>query len=86
MILTRDDTLRLDRFCGHEVFGLESVDVYVQRPDENGQRLFLNLEFHCGKPLDRDVPEQEWSRSPSVELWIPFTFSAAGTRSPPGRR
>ena len=66
------DTLRLDRFCGHEVFSVERVEVYVQRPETDDDRLLLNLEIHGGKAVDVGVPETEQSPEATVEIWLPM--------------
>jgi hypothetical protein len=49
--------------------------VYVQSPDEDNERLLLNVEFHGGTPLEITVPEEEGtgSSAPTVEIWIPLT-------------
>jgi hypothetical protein len=63
--------LRLDRFCGHEIFPVTDVKVYLA--DEDGAR-FLNLEIICGKAIEQSVPEEErfQQSAVSLEVWIPI--------------
>jgi len=69
-----EDTMRLDRFCGHEVYRVVRTGVYVRLPEEDDPRVMLNVEFHCGAVVDIDVPEEEGDGSlkPTVEIWIPI--------------
>lgn len=62
------DQLRLDRFCGHEVFAVAAVNVYVA--DEDDGR-FLNLEIVAGKAIEQSLPDEEKVPKPSLEVWIP---------------
>ena len=79
-ILDRD-TLRIERFCGHHVHPVESVEVWIDRPSEEGEPLLLNLEFHCGVATEEDVPEREslGTFRPTVEVWIPVPGLDAAT-------
>lgn len=69
-----ENTMRLDRFCGYEVYRIERTEVYVKWPDEDDERTLLNVEFHCGAAIDIGVPEEEGegSSKPTVEVWIPI--------------
>jgi hypothetical protein len=63
------DQLRLDRFCGHEIFPVTAVKVYVANEDDGR---FLNLEIRSGQAIEQSVPDDEKMRKPSLEVWIPI--------------
>ena len=65
--------LRLERFCGHEVYPVETAEVFVSLPDEDQKGVVLNLEFRCGKVVECTTPEAERGRvRPAVEVNLPL--------------
>ena len=69
--------LRLDRFCGRELYAIERAEVYVSLPGEGEVGIVLNLEFHCGAAIQSTTSDEARSMySPSVEVNIPIASLA----------
>ena len=72
-----EDQLLLERFCGHELFPITAVNVFLDKEDK-----VLNLEIHGGPSLEHTVPENEFGGHryrPTADIWIPLR-----SRSPEG--
>ena len=68
---TNIGTLRLDRFCGHELYPVVRTDTYVAHPSGLDKPV-LNLELWCGPASERTVPDEEFlDIEPSCEIWVP---------------
>lgn len=69
--------LRLDRFCGRELYPIERAEVYVSLPGAGEVGIVLNLEFHCGAVIQSTTSDEARSMySPSVEVNIPIASLA----------
>ena len=73
------NTLRLERFCGREVYGVEAAEVFLNLPDEDEEGIVLNLEFRCGKAIETTTPEAERDADlqPIIEVNVPIPSLAA---------
>lgn len=69
--------LRLDRFCGRELYSIERAKVYVSLPGEGEVGIVLNLEFDCGAVIHSTASDEDRSMySPSVEVNLPIASLA----------
>lgn len=74
-----ENRLRLERFCGHEVYAVEAAEVFVKLPLEDDEGIVLNLGFHCGKLVECTTPEAERGRAqPSVDVNLPLPSLVPG--------
>lgn len=70
--MTLENTLRLQRFCGHEVYAVQKGEVFVKLPGEGEQGVVLNLEFHSGALIEGTTPENERGDEPTLEVNLPL--------------
>jgi hypothetical protein len=81
--MVANSTLRLDRFCGYDVYKIDRAEVFVHMPEEGDDEdgIVLNLEFHCNEVIDITIPEEEGdgSHPPSVQINIPIPSLSLST-------
>jgi len=69
--------IRLDRFCGRELYAIERAKVYVSLPDEGEVGIVLNLEFDGGALIHSTASDEvRCMYSPSLEVNIPISSLA----------
>src|SRR5690606_20199749 len=70
--MNSENTLRLQRFCGHEVYAIQKGEVFVDLPRDGEQGILLNLEFHSGAMIECTTPDDERGDEPTVEVNLPI--------------
>ncbi|HEU5072686.1 MAG TPA: hypothetical protein VFU02_00900, partial [Polyangiaceae bacterium] len=71
------NTLRLQRFCGREVYEVKAADVFLDLPKADEEGILLNLKFDAGSLIECTTPDNERGDAPSVEVNLPIP-SVAG--------